>query len=311
MNYPSLPPHYKTLPKSDTWKFNDNTQAWEKYCNCCQQYKPLDRHYLYKQKYATSKRCLDCQKLPINSFYQNGIVYKGCSICDEEHPLEHYPKRKGLILAFCQKCFLNTKVNPPSYPKEVFFNNTFHRYCVKCEDWHTIDKFTIFRLDQRKRYCDESDRDKFCKCCQKTKDKSEFRPLGKNLESYCRSCKNLQLLPGNRKKCKKCKIIKSLDYFYPSTRGGYTNQCIDCISNVERVKNVDNTRLCGNCRQWKPLIEFGKYRRSNKLDRNCKVCKQQLKDQQYSNRVPFNRLNLMPNLSSRSNRDITVSINGK
>jgi len=42
-----------------------------------------------------------------------------------------------------------------SYPKDIYENGEFFRYCKMCKEFHTLDKFYKLKDDKYTRYCRE------------------------------------------------------------------------------------------------------------------------------------------------------------
>lgn len=77
--------------------------------------------------------------------------------------------------------------------------------------------------------------------------------------------KNIQ-----EKECSKCRLIKSLDEFYNTMSGKWT-ECKSCTHLKQRIRNKDTERKCKICKIIKSIEEFGRHA-NNSRRTDCIEC---------------------------------------
>jgi hypothetical protein len=173
--------------------------------------------------------------------------------------------------------------------------------------------------------------EKTCTKCKCVKLNTEFNKRAVTLDgltSFCKAC-NSEYLKQKRqknknnafiaqqKKCSKCKIIKSSDFFYKkkASPDGLNYYCKDCcaieearliIANKSKTIIADN-KMCATCKQ---ILSFEHFYISKSeasgLRSMCRMCTQKWRQEKYKNDITFRlKLNVTSCISAAvSNRKI-------
>jgi hypothetical protein len=173
--------------------------------------------------------------------------------------------------------------SPKTIEREELLKNNKKR-CSKCDDIKGVTEF----YKNKKIKCGY---DSWCKECQDNK-KSLYYSQSLYYQKSPKSIEREELLKDNKKRCTKCKDIKSLDSFSPdkNVKCGYTSWCKECHKDnstknrhkehlIRKEKNPEYYLLR---EERKKLLQQGKYKCYS-----CKEIKEVSKFQKSGNQFQY------------------------
>lgn len=151
---------------------------------------------------------------------------------------------------------------------------------------------------------------RWCTICDELKDISNFRTKS----AHCLSCnpksqlrikveENKNLFQQGKRRCSRCKVIKSLDDFGKDKHRtyGYSSYCLECIrkyygSNLEYIKHKEemirlrliNKKRCIRCKEIKDLSGFNVVKKKYH-DSYCRKCRNLVKNEKRKKKLDEER----------------------